>query len=63
VGRGFPVWAIVVIVAIVILLLALLIARPHGRYRSRRYVDVGPPIGGTGAPEGRRTVVEEEDVA
>jgi hypothetical protein len=59
-GRGFPVWAIVLIVAAVILLLALAFARPYGRYRSRRYVDTGPAMGG---PVGSRTIVEEEDVA
>lgn len=55
-GGGFPVWAIVLIVIAVILLLAGAFARPYGRYRSRRYVDTGPPMGGPGG----RTIVEEE---
>ena len=61
-GSGFPLWAIVLIVVAVILLLAGLFARPYGRYRSRRYVETGPPMGGVGAMRGR-TVIEEEDVA
>lgn len=61
-GSGFPLWAIVLIVIAVILLLAGLFARPYGRYRSRRYVDTGPPMGGAG-PMRSRTIVEEEDVA
>lgn len=62
-GGGFPVWAIVLIVVAVIFLLAMAFARPYGRYRSRRYVDTGPPVGGVGEPTSRRTIVEEEDVA
>lgn len=58
-GSGFPVWAIVLIVIAVILLLAGAFARPYGRYRSRRYVEAGPPMG---APVGTHTVVEEEEV-
>lgn len=58
-GRGFPLWAIVLIVVAVILLLALAFSRPYGRYRSRRYVDTGPPMAGAGG----RTIVEEEEVA
>lgn len=53
-------WAIVLIVVAVILLLAGAFARPYGRYRSRRYVDTGPPMGGTA---GRTIVEEERDVA
>lgn len=62
-GGGFPVWAIVLIVVAAIFLLAMAFARPYGRYRSRRYIDSGPPMGGVGAPPARRTIVEEEDVA
>jgi len=61
-GSGFPLWAIVLIAIAVILLLAGLFARPYGRYRSRRYVDAGPPMGGVGPTRGR-TIVEEEEVA
>jgi hypothetical protein len=63
-GGGFPVWAIVLIIVAVIFLLALALARPYGRYRSRRYIDTGPSMGGYGAgAPGGRTIVEEEDVA
>lgn len=58
-GGGFPLWAIVLIVIAVILLLAGAFARPYGRYRTRRYVDTGPPMGG---PTRGRTIVEEEDI-
>ena len=61
-GGGFPVWAIVLIVVAAIFLLAFAFARPYGRYRSRRYVDAGPPMGGAVGPVGRLTVVEEEEV-
>ena len=61
-GGGFPLWAIVLIVLVVVLLITLAVSRPYGHYRSRRrYVDTGPPVGG-GAPPGGRTIVEEEDV-
>ena len=60
-GRGFPLWAIVLIVLAVVLLIALAVGRPYGHYRSRRYIDTGPPAGGGAAPGGR-TIVEEEDV-
>lgn len=61
-GGGFPMWAIVLIVVAVILLLALAFSRPYGRYRSRRYVETGPPMGGVAGPARGRTIVEEEDV-
>lgn len=61
-GGGFPVWVIALIVIAIMLLLAASFARPYGRYRSRRYVEVGP-TGAIGGPAGRRTVIEEEDVA
>lgn len=61
-GGGFPFWGIVLIVIAVILLLALGLTRPYGRYRSRRYVETGPPMGGVGGPAGGRAVVEEEDI-
>lgn len=61
-GGGFPVWAIVLIVVAVILLLALAFTRPYGRYRSRRYIDTGAPVGGPTGPVGGRTIIEEEDV-
>jgi hypothetical protein len=53
-GGGFPIWAIILIVLIVVLLIGLIFARPGGRYRTRRYVEAPAP--------GQRIVEEEEEV-